>query len=165
LLLTLHRQENTDSSERLASIIEGVVKAAEATGLPLVFPVHPRTVKALTESGLNSRLEQSEAVCTTEPLGYLEFLGLLVGAAAVLSDSGGVQEEACILGVPCVTLRDNTERPETVEVAANRLVGADTERIVQATREALSTSRSWSQPFGDGRSGLRIAEHAASLLG
>ena len=92
------------------------------------------------------------------PLGYLDFLGLLDQAAMALTDSGGLQEEACCLGVPCVTLRDNTERPESLEVGANMLAGADPDRILEAARAMASRPRSWSNPFGDGRSGGRIVD-------
>jgi UDP-N-acetylglucosamine 2-epimerase (non-hydrolysing) len=165
LLVTVHRQENTDRAERLSAILDGVLGSSEASGLPAVFPIHPRTVKAVESAGLRSRLETVTALRTTEPLGYLEFLALLAHAGVALTDSGGVQEEACILGVPCVTLRDNTERPETLAVGANRLAGADSTRIVESTLSALAGGHAWAQPFGDGRAGRRIAEHVVSLLG
>jgi UDP-N-acetylglucosamine 2-epimerase len=92
------------------------------------------------------------------PLGYLDFLGLHAEAALMLTDSGGLQEEACCLGVPCVTLRDNTERPESVTAGANVLAGADPERIVSAAREMLPRRGGWANPFGDGHAGERIVE-------
>ena len=92
------------------------------------------------------------------PLGYLDFLGLHAQAALTLTDSGGLQEEACSLGVPCVTLRDNTERPESVEVGANLLVGAEGARIVAGARAMAARPRDWPNPFGDGRSGERIVD-------
>ena len=93
-----------------------------------------------------------------EPLDYLSFLQLEANAKLVLTDSGGVQEEACILGVPCVTLRDNTERPETLEVGSNILAGTKAERIVSKTKEILNRENKWRNPFGDGRAGERIVE-------
>ena len=92
------------------------------------------------------------------PLGYLEFLALHAEAGLMLTDSGGLQEEACCLGVPCVTLRDNTERPESVEVGANQLAGADPERILSAARVMRERRGGWSNPFGDGKSGERIVD-------
>ena len=92
------------------------------------------------------------------PLGYHEFLGLEESAALILTDSGGVQEEACVLGVPCVTLRDNTERPETVDVGANLLAGASAEAIAAAATAMIGRHGTWAQPFGDGRAGDRIIE-------
>ena len=92
------------------------------------------------------------------PLGYLDFLGLEAGAALVLTDSGGLQEEACCLRVPCVTLRDNTERPESVAAGANVLAGADPDRIVACARAMAVKPRDWPNPFGDGKSGERIVE-------
>jgi UDP-N-acetylglucosamine 2-epimerase (non-hydrolysing) len=96
------------------------------------------------------------------PLPYLEFLGLHAGAALMLTDSGGLQEEACCLKVPCVTLRDNTERPESVQVGANVLAGAEPERIVAAAKQMLARPRDWPNPFGDGKSGERIVEWLTS---
>jgi len=92
------------------------------------------------------------------PLGYLDFLALHARAALTLTDSGGLQEEACCLRVPCVTLRDNTERPESVEVGANRLAGAEAARIIECARTMSARPRDWRNPFGDGRSGVRIVD-------
>ena len=92
------------------------------------------------------------------PLGYLDFLGLHARAALTLTDSGGLQEEACCLRVPCVTLRDNTERPESVDVGANVLAGADPAKIVASAQEMSGRARTWPNPFGDGQSGLRIVD-------
>lgn len=156
ILLTAHRAENVDSPERLQGMLDGARRVAASHGLRILFPVHPRT---------KARLENSGIVATgmdlVPPTGYLEFLALEAGASLILSDSGGVQEEACILGVPCVTLRDNTERPETIEVGANRLAGTDPERIVAAAREALAADREWPCPFGDGHAAERILEALA----
>jgi len=93
-----------------------------------------------------------------EPVGYLCFLGLESNAKLILTDSGGIQEEACILGVPCVTLRDNTERPETLEVESNVLAGTKPEEIFKMTKLMLGKSKSWKNPFGDGNAGRRIVE-------
>ncbi|OGO07784.1 MAG: UDP-N-acetylglucosamine 2-epimerase, partial [Chloroflexi bacterium RBG_13_57_8] len=118
-LATLHRQENTDSQERFSSILEGLEELAARFRQPVVYPIHPRSRKMM--AGLARQPEKLQII---EPVDFLSFLQLESNARLILTDSGGVQEEACILRVPCVTLRDNTERPETVEVGANVLAGA-----------------------------------------
>ncbi len=120
----------------------------------MLAALHPRTSKRLAAMGL----EVDGRVKVLPPLGYLEFLGLHADAEIMLTDSGGLQEEACCLKVPCVTLRDNTERPESVEVGANQLAGADPARIVESARVMRAKPRDWPNPFGDGASGLRIVD-------
>jgi UDP-N-acetylglucosamine 2-epimerase (non-hydrolysing) len=151
LLMTLHRQENVDNRARLAAILGAVEGVQESSGLPLLFPVHPRTEKMIRSFGL-----PTGTIRILPPLGYLEFLRLESKARLVLTDSGGVQEEACILGVPCVTLRDSTERPETVAVGANIVAGVDPASVRKAAATMLDRPVSWENPFGDGRSGERI---------
>ncbi|HUK64302.1 MAG TPA: UDP-N-acetylglucosamine 2-epimerase (non-hydrolyzing) [Dongiaceae bacterium] len=153
-MATVHRAENTDVETRLRGIVEGLAGAGEALGVPVLVALHPRTSKRLESLGL--RLDG--AVRPLPPLGYLDFLGLEAQAGLVLTDSGGVQEEACTLRVPCVTLRDSTERPESVEVGANVLVGADPRAIADGARRMASRPRDWPNPFGDGRSGERIVD-------
>ena len=153
-LATVHRAENVDNDVRLRGIFEGLAAASRALGLPVLAALHPRTSKRLAELGF----AVDDAVRTLPPLGYMEFLGLHAQAALVLTDSGGLQEEACCLGVPCVTLRDNTERPESVEVGANVLAGANPERIVECSRRMRDRTRDWPNPFGDGQSGRRIVD-------
>lgn len=152
-LVTLHRQENVDSRERFAAIIEGLRRVADEFRQPVVYPVHPRSRKRLAEFAL-----QTGGLTLTEPLDYLSFLQLESHARLILTDSGGVQEEACILRVPCVTLRDNTERPETVEVGANMLAGPSADRILASVVTMLGKERAWPNPFGDGRAAPRIAD-------
>jgi UDP-N-acetylglucosamine 2-epimerase (non-hydrolysing) len=132
---TLHRPENVDDPETAA----GLVSAIETLQrwLPIVFPVHPRTRERLERMELWQRLAGCPGLRPTEPLGYLEFLGLVRDAALVLTDSGGLQEETTTLGVPCLTLRDSTERPATVDHGTNRVVGRRPEAIVEAALEAL----------------------------
>ena len=151
---TVHRQENVEDPARLRGIFDGLAGAAQALDVPVLAALHPRTSARLAELGIapNGRIR------VTPPLGYLDFLGLHAGAALTLTDSGGLQEEACCLGVPCVTLRDNTERPESVDVGANMLAGADPDRIVEAARRMSAAPRGWRNPFGDGHSGLRIVD-------
>jgi UDP-N-acetylglucosamine 2-epimerase (non-hydrolysing) len=136
----------------LRGIFEGLAAVARATGWPVVVALHPRTADRLARHAI----ALDERIRVMEPLGYHAFLGLQSTAGLILTDSGGVQEEACILGVPCVTLRDNTERPETIAVGANRLAGADPHVIAAAADEMLGAPRGWTQPFGDGRAGERI---------
>ncbi len=153
-LATLHRAENVDDPARLRGALGGLAGVSEALGLPVLAALHPRTQSriAALEPGLTRGLR------VLPPLGYLDFLGLHAEAALMLTDSGGLQEEACCLRVPCVTLRDNTERPESVEVGANRLAGADPARIVDAARAMAARARDWPNPFGDGRAGERIVD-------
>jgi UDP-N-acetylglucosamine 2-epimerase (non-hydrolysing) len=152
-LVTLHRQENVDDPVRFTSILEGLEKLSTVHEMPVVYPVHPRSKKMMAEFGLQPR-----GLRLTEPVDYLDFLRLESHARLVLTDSGGVQEEACILRVPCVTLRDNTERPETIEVGANILAGTSPERIIEGARVMLGRESDWANPFGDGEAGRRIVD-------
>lgn len=134
-LLTLHRPSNVDNRDTLAGII-AALEAVQAR-LPIVFPVHPRTRKSLESFGLLARLTALPGMILTEPLGYLDFLCLLDHARLVLTDSGGIQEETTILGVPCLTLRPNTERPVTVTQGTNQVIGSSPECIVAASLDVL----------------------------
>ena len=152
-LVTLHRQENVDNQERFSSILEGLYQVATKFQLPVIYPIHPRSRKMMKKFNLepkNLRLVQ--------PLDFLSFLQLESYARLILTDSGGVQEEACILDVPCVTLRDNTERPETIEVGSNMLAGATSEKILECSKIMLGKENTWRKPFGDGKAGKRIVE-------
>ncbi|MGH7730065.1 MAG: non-hydrolyzing UDP-N-acetylglucosamine 2-epimerase [Candidatus Eiseniibacteriota bacterium] len=153
-LATTHRPENVDHEDRLRGIFAGLGETGRALGMPVLASLHPRTAKSLEAFGLGT----DGAVRRLPPLGYLEFLGLHAGAALMLTDSGGLQEEACCLRVPCVTLRDNTERPESIDVGANVLVGAEASRIVAGARVMVAKPRDWPNPFGDGTSGARIVD-------
>jgi len=150
-LMTLHRRENVDNPARFATIVDGLERVANGLGLPVIYPIHPRARKMADQFGI-----EFKAILLIEPLDYWNFLQLEDGAGIVLTDSGGVQEEACVLGVPCVTLRDNTERPETVEVGANMLAGANADRIVECATIMLEQVDVWDNPFGDGKAGERI---------
>lgn len=152
-VLTLHRPSNVDHQD----VFEGLMRAIDTVSqqLPVIFPVHPRTaarVKALT--GLRGDIR------TVEPLGYLDFLALTSGASLILTDSGGIQEESTVLGVPCLTLRENTERPVTISHGTNRLIGTNPDAIVAAAREVISTPRkSGSIPaLWDGKASERIVD-------
>ena len=150
-LVTVHRQENVDNAGRFRNILEGLRKVHEEFGSPVVYPIHPRARKQLNEIGLKVK-----GVKLVEPFDYMSFLQLENNARLVLTDSGGVQEEACILHVPCVTLRDNTERPETIEVESNVLAGTDPNSIGKKVELMLGKKRQWRNPFGDGKAAQRI---------
>jgi UDP-N-acetylglucosamine 2-epimerase (non-hydrolysing) len=152
-LVTIHRQESVDSAERFQGILKGLEKVNERFAVPVIYPIHPRAQKRFKEFKL-----EAKGVKMISPLDYLSFLYLENNAELVLTDSGGVQEETCILGVPCVTLRYNTERPETVEVGANVLAGADPDEIVKKTELMLNRKNRWKNPFGDGKAGKKIVQ-------
>ena len=144
--------ENVDDSARLRSILRGLEAVAGHFAVPIVFPAHPRTVKMLKRFGLSlPRQVQVHA-----PAGFLDFLRLEAAARLILTDSGGVQEEACILRVPCVTLRTSTERPETAQVGANIVAGYRPKDILRAAQRMVRKPRRWKNPFGDGKASERI---------
>jgi UDP-N-acetylglucosamine 2-epimerase (non-hydrolysing) len=153
-LVTLHRQENVDNQERLASILQGIQKAVGTFNLPALYPAHPRSRKMMTQFGIQPR-----GIQIIEPLDFLNFLVLEANARLIFTDSGGVQEEACILRVPCVTLRDNTERPETLEIGANIIGGVIPEKILESCRIMLRNENGWENPFGDGKASERIVSN------
>lgn len=152
-VVTAHRQENVDNKYRLKEIVDSLNMISHEFGLPVIFPVHPRTRKMIDLSSLRI----SDEVTTVAPLGFLDFLQLQANAKLILTDSGGIQEESCILGVPCVTLRDNTERPETLEVGSNILSSCKQENIIDCCR-IMSGKSGWKNPFGDGRAAKRILD-------
>ena len=143
LLLTVHRQETVDVAERLGPLLRGATDAAKELGLPLVFSVHPRTRSRLEQFGLTL---DDESIRPHEPFGFFDFVSLEHHARLVLTDSGTVQEECCIMGVPAVTVRDTTERPETVECGSNVLSGTEPESIRRCVQMMLSTGGRWKAP-------------------
>jgi UDP-N-acetylglucosamine 2-epimerase (non-hydrolysing) len=154
LLVTLHRPALVDGpllGDAIAQL------AAIARELPVVFPCHPRTRAGLDTLGIDAA---AAGIHLLDPIGYLEFMGLVDGAAGVLTDSGGIQEEATILAVPCLTLRENTERPVTVDLGGNRLVGTDTARILDGFRAVMSepAARRAQPPLWDGSAATRIVD-------
>jgi len=157
LLLTAHRPANVDTPERLRVMVDLI----RALPLPVVFPVHPRTRARLAESGLLAQLESAEAVQLCEPLGYVEFSALLCHARAVVTDSGGVQKEAYLAGVPCLTMRANTEWVETVNAGWNTLVDLDVERALAALERDPPAQRP--PLYGDGHAAERCVEAIAEL--
>ena len=157
--MTLHRPANVDDKEKLKEIITEIVNSSE--GLPLIFPVHPRTAKMLEATGLNySNLH------VIGPLGYLEFNYLVQHAKAVVTDSGGITEEATVMSVPCMTLRDSTERPETCTVGTNELLGTDPKSIAPAFGKLFSGE--WKKgaipELWDGKTAGRIVKHIAEIF-
>jgi UDP-N-acetylglucosamine 2-epimerase (non-hydrolysing) len=157
ILVTLHRAENTDNPQRLGNILKALKYLSQQYNI--IFPAHPRTKNRIMELGLAKYLQKVRII---KPLGYFEFLSLLANCKTVLTDSGGVQEEAFILKVPTVTLRYNTERPETTMYGLNKLAGADTELIVRLTLQQIGYAEKMraldiKNPFGDGHAGERIA--------
>ena len=152
-LVTAHRQENVDVKGRLEGIINGLELVYKEFGLPVIYLIHPRAKKMMNHFRI-----QVDGVRLVEPVDYLSFLQLESKARLVLTDSGGVQEESGILRVPCVTLRDNTERPETLEINSNVLAGTNSEKVLEGVRLMLKKERNWDNPFGDGRAGKRIVK-------
>jgi UDP-N-acetylglucosamine 2-epimerase (non-hydrolysing) len=157
-VLTLHRPSNVDEPRTLARLLDALEQLQAE--LPVLFPVHPRTRKRFAEFGLDGRVAALKGLRLCEPLGYLEFLGLTSQARLVLTDSGGLQEEATALGIPCLTIRENTERPVTVTEGTNTLVGTDPARIVGEARAALAgRGKAGRIPaLWDGKASERIAE-------
>jgi UDP-N-acetylglucosamine 2-epimerase (non-hydrolysing) len=152
-LLTCHRAENVDNREQMSKILKGISMIQKEYSMPVVFPVHPRTWKMILEFGFSLK-----DITSIRPVSFLEFLQLEANARLVFTDSGGVQEETCILGTPCITLRDNTERPETLDVGSNTLAGVESDRIVQSAVKMTKVNKSWINPFGDGKAAEKIID-------
>jgi len=159
IVMTLHRPANVDEESKLKALMDEIVGASGS--LPLIFPVHPRTAKILSNLGINyPRLHK------VEPLGYLEFNYLVEHSKAVITDSGGITEETTVMGIPCMTLRDSTERPETVTAGTNVLLGTDPKVIRAALKKLLIGD--WKKgseiPLWDGNTAERIVEHILKLF-
>jgi len=152
IVVTAHRQENVDNPTKLESILESLCTLSKTLDATVLFPAHPRTVKMMKRF----LLDNPPGVEIMKPVGYLEFLQLESKASLIVTDSGGVQEEACILNVPCVTIRENTERPETVEAGANVLAGTNKDKIIEMAGRMINSGRKWENPYGGGKSGMKI---------
>jgi len=157
-VLTMHRPSNVDGSKRFSQILDALEVIQK--DLPILFPIHPRTRRNLTELGLQDRMDSLRNIHLMDPIGYLDFLKLNSCAKVVLTDSGGIQEETTVVKVPCITLRENTERPITAEIGSNQIVGTDPKNILAAYRNA--TSGNWREPqtppLWDGKAAQRIVK-------
>jgi UDP-N-acetylglucosamine 2-epimerase (non-hydrolysing) len=159
VLVTLHRPSNVDDPQQLADLLS--ILDQIATHMPVVFPVHPRTANRMTEHQL-----RTEHVRVVPPLGYIDFVRMMADARLVMTDSGGIQEETTVLGVACLTVRDNTERPVTVSEGTNCLVGTDPEKVLKVGLQALQTSQAAARrpALWDGRAAARIADILERVL-
>jgi UDP-N-acetylglucosamine 2-epimerase (non-hydrolysing) len=158
-VLTLHRPANVDDASTFARILEALEEISKH--LPIIFPVHPRTKKTIAELGFSERIAKANNLRLIEPLGYIHFLGLCSKARLVLTDSGGIQEETTVLGIPCVTLRESTERPITVTMGTNTIAGTDPTRISEAAFSALDRPMAENvrvPPLWDGHTAERILD-------
>ncbi len=154
-ITTIHRQENVDDKKILGEIFNAICEAGKKFGYDIIAPLHPRTVSMLEKYSI----KLSNKIRVIKPLGYLEFLALQKNASLIITDSGGLQEEACILNTPCVTVRENTERPETVDVGANIIAGIRHQSILESINIMLHKEINWSNPFGDGTSASKIVKY------
>lgn len=157
-VFTAHREENVDDPVLLSDLIEIIQRVTTDIGTDVVYPIHPRTEKRLSQFELDEPIRSIDGLHLIDPVGYLDFLRLLSGADVVLTDSGGIQEETCILGVPCVTLRENTERPETVSVGSNVVAGTDPDTVLEHTHTMRAVGPDWENPFGDGTAAQQIVD-------
>ena len=159
-VLTLHRPSNVDKQAAFGRILDALEEIGRR--LPIVLPAHPRTRKMIDELGLGARVQSMKNLRVIDPVGYLDFLRLTSCARLVLTDSGGIQEETTVLGIPCITLRENTERPITVEMGTNTIAGTDTSKIIAAANRALNNPLPESNvripEFWDGRAADRILD-------
>ena len=155
-LVTLHRPSNVDVKENFEKLLNAFSEIEN--DLKIVFPIHPRSRKMLTNFGLDNRISAMKNLVLLDPIGYLDFMKLMHGAKLVLTDSGGIQEETTYLGIPCITLRENTERPVTIDVGTNVLVGSDTELVISEAKKIISGQSKKGQvpDLWDGKAAERI---------
>jgi UDP-N-acetylglucosamine 2-epimerase (non-hydrolysing) len=163
-LLTLHRPSNVDDHTVFSRLLDALEQIQRE--LPIVFPIHPRTRNILEASPLGQRAAAMKQLRMIDPAGYLDFIKLTASARIVLTDSGGIQEETTILGVPCLTIRENTERPVTIECGWNQLVGTKPDAILSAYRSVIDgkVAEGRTPPLWDGRAAERIVEILRSAL-
>ena len=157
-LMTMHRPHNVDIKENLLKILRAIQEIQSK--IQIVFPMHPRTRSRIEEFQLSEKLSDMENLIVIEPVGYLRFFNLMMNAQFVLTDSGGMQQETTVLRIPCLTLRENTERPETIDEGTNTLVGNDTQRIIEESFKNLKgQGKTGSYPeLWDGRTAERIVK-------
>jgi len=154
ILLTAHRQENITSLKKLKNILKAIEMVNADLKIPIAYPMHPRSEKMIKKMNL----KLPKGVIKIKPVGYLQFLQMIKNSKLVITDSGGIQEECCIMKVPCVTIRENTERPETLDVKANILAGTNPKKILISVKTMLGRKKSWKNPFGDGKTGEKIVD-------
>lgn len=152
IIITSHRPSNVDNEKSLQKIIDTIEEIATDYNQKIIFPIHPRTKNNIEKF----KIKVPNVINIIDPVGYLDMLQLISNSKIILTDSGGIQEEACIMGVPCITLRENTERPETVDVGASILAGNDKKRIIEAYEVFQKKDVAWTNPFGDGTAGEKI---------
>ena len=152
-VVSLHRQENVDNPKRFANIINGLKRVVKKYNIPVVYPIHPRSAKMAKKFKINL-----DGLLVVKPVDYFSFLVLEKNARLVLTDSGGVQEECCIVKTPCVTLRYNTERPETVAVKANVIAGTNPQNMLKCVDRMLKVKQSWKNPYGNGITAKKIVD-------
>lgn len=157
-VFTAHREENVDDPAILSDLIQSIEQVTTGTNMTVVYPIHPRTEKRLDQFHLLDDVYAIQGLELTDSLGYLDFLQLLSEADIALTDSGGIQEESCILGVPCVTLRENTERPETVHVGANIIAGTNPDNVMNAVQQMRNVDTNWQNPLGNGDAAAQIID-------
>ena len=157
-VLTLHRPSNVDNKESLEYAIDILSHIQQK--IKMVFPIHPRTIKNLAKFNLMHKIKNQKNIILTEPLGYLDFINLMSNSKLVLTDSGGIQEETTVLGVPCITMRNSTERPVTVEQGTNMLVSTDKNKIIEAAGKILNgvNLKGRIPKLWDGKAAKRIVE-------
>ncbi len=153
-LLTAHRAENTDDKERLMNILKSLELIYKKYNLPIIYPMHPRTKKMINEFSLKVPF----GVKVLEPISFLEFLQLEANTKVMITDSGGIQEETCILKVPCITIRDNTERPETITVGSNLLAGVNPDNILKCVDKMFDKEKDWENPYGNGDTAVKTLD-------
>ena len=156
ILITSHRAENVDNEKKLEDLILGINKVQNISNLKAVWPMHPRTLANIKKFNLENKLKSILNLFVIEPVGYFDSLNLQKNAKIILTDSGGIQEEACVLNVPCITLRDNTERPESLMTGGNLLTGTNSKKILSAYKQLILINKKWKNPFGDGKSAVKI---------
>ncbi len=153
-LVTAHREENVDNKTNVENILKAISDLQKKYDIKVIFPTHPRTKKQFE----NFKLDLPENIIFTPPLGYLDMLILMKHAKLILTDSGGIQEEACILETLCLTMREATERPESIKVGGNAIVGTNYDKIMDEADKMLNKKISWYNPFGDGTSAEKIVD-------
>ncbi len=160
-LLTLHRAENVDNKNILKEILIALKEVYKKYEIPIIYPIHPRTQNKIKEFGFEKLVKDIKIV---RPIGYLKFLKLIMDSKLTLTDSGGVQEETCTLGVPCVTIRTSTERPETVDVGSNYIAGTYWEGLIRGVDKMIGKRGHWKNPYGDGKTAERIVKIISEII-